>query len=228
MVTAEKNTGKAAENKKKKREALLNTAFELFTNQGVAHTSISNIVDHAGVAKGTFYLYFKDKYDLRDKLIRHEASLILNNAFNAISATGLRSLEEKIVFLAGNIISQLNDNKMVLRFISKNLSWAVLKHEISDISPGGEDEVDIRQIFRNEIEQSDVKYRNPEIMLYMVVELVGSSCYSSILNSDPVPIEELRPYISGAIRAIMRSMEIPPAEGGDTGSAQEDSAQRQA
>ncbi|MFR3322153.1 MAG: TetR family transcriptional regulator [Lachnospiraceae bacterium] len=31
------------------------------------------MVDNAGVAKGTFYLYFSDKYDLRNKLIAHKA-----------------------------------------------------------------------------------------------------------------------------------------------------------
>ena len=39
------------------------TAFELFTTKGLTKTTISDIVDQAGVAKGTFYLYFKDKYD---------------------------------------------------------------------------------------------------------------------------------------------------------------------
>ena len=51
-------------NKQKKREALLNTAFELFTTQGITRTTINNIVEAAGVAKGTFYLYFKDKYEI--------------------------------------------------------------------------------------------------------------------------------------------------------------------
>ena len=48
--------GKAEENKLKKRESLLNTAFELFTTKGIHDTSISDIVEKAGVAKGTFYL----------------------------------------------------------------------------------------------------------------------------------------------------------------------------
>ena len=48
-------------NKQKKREALLNTAFELFTTQGITRTTINNIVEAAGVAKGTFNLYCKDK-----------------------------------------------------------------------------------------------------------------------------------------------------------------------
>ena len=53
--------GKLDTNKKVKEDSLLNTAFSLFTTKGVSKTSISDIVNNAGVAKGTFYLYFKDK-----------------------------------------------------------------------------------------------------------------------------------------------------------------------
>ena len=49
-------------NKKKKEDALYNTAFELFTTKGTNKTTISDIVEKAGVAKGTFYLYFKDVF----------------------------------------------------------------------------------------------------------------------------------------------------------------------
>ena len=48
--------GKLDTNKKVKEDSLLNTAFSLFTTKGVSKTSISDIVNNAGVAKGTFYL----------------------------------------------------------------------------------------------------------------------------------------------------------------------------
>lgn len=72
---------KAEENKRKKQEALFNTAFELFTTKGINNTAISDIVEKAGVAKGTFYLYFKDKYDIRDKLIIRKTSFLLCKLF---------------------------------------------------------------------------------------------------------------------------------------------------
>lgn len=58
--------GKLDEKKKQKRETLLETAFFLFTSKGINDTSISDIVKAANMAKGTFYLYFKDKFDIRD------------------------------------------------------------------------------------------------------------------------------------------------------------------
>ena len=66
--------GKLESNKLQKRTSLLNTAFNLFTTKGVSKTSIAEISKNAGIAKGTFYLYFKDKYDIRNKLISHETA----------------------------------------------------------------------------------------------------------------------------------------------------------
>ena len=64
---------KAIENKKEKENSLFETAFKLFTEKGIKDTSIQEIADKAGVRKGTFYLYFKDKYDLQEQLIARKS-----------------------------------------------------------------------------------------------------------------------------------------------------------
>lgn len=44
-----------------KRELLLDAGEELFRDKGVAATTVAEITERAGVAKGTFYLYFPTK-----------------------------------------------------------------------------------------------------------------------------------------------------------------------
>ena len=68
------------EETKAKKEALFRTAYELFTTKGINSTAISDIVEKAGVAKGTFYLYFKDKYDIKNKLIAHKTKELFDHA----------------------------------------------------------------------------------------------------------------------------------------------------
>lgn len=197
--------GKSDMNKKKKREALLNTAFELFTTQGINKTTINNIVETAGVAKGTFYLYFKDKYDIRNKLIAHKAGHIFSVADEALSKTGLTGIEDRIIFLADNIIEQFHADKSLLNFISKNLSWGIFKNEL--ISSGDSTDVDFYNIYTI-LENSPETFKNPEILLFMIIEFVSSTCYSSILYNEPAGIEELKPYIFDAIRQIIKSQKI--------------------
>lgn len=197
--------GKIDSNKKQKREALLNTAFELFTTQGLNKTTINNIVEAAGVAKGTFYLYFKDKYDIRNKLIAHKASRIFSIADEALSKTQLTGLEERIIFLADNIIEQFNADKSLLIFISKNLSWGIFKNEL--ISSGEDSDVDFYNIYKI-LESSTKAFKNPEILIFMIVEFISSTCYSSILYEEPADIESLKPYLFDAVRQIMKSQEV--------------------
>lgn len=195
--------GKIDANKKQKREALLNTAFELFTTQGLNKTTINNIVEAAGVAKGTFYLYFKDKYDIRNKLIAHKASHIFAIADAALAETELTELEDKIIFLVDNIIGQFVNDKSLLTFISKNLSWGIFKNELT---ASGNSEVDFYNIY-SVLEHSPRRFKNPEVLLFMIVELVSSTCYSSILYDEPVGIEQLKPYLYTTIQQIIRSQE---------------------
>lgn len=198
--------GKIDTNKQQKHDALLDTAFDLFTSQGINKTSISDIVERAGVAKGTFYLYFKDKYDIRNRLIAHKASQIFRIADTALHQTDITDLEDMIIFLIDNIINQFNENKILMNFISKNLSWGIFKNDL--LASSETSDVDFYNIFTTVFEQSPRKYKNPEVLIYMIVELTSSTCYSSILYNEPVGIEELKPYLFDGIRQILKSQEI--------------------
>lgn len=195
--------GKVEANKKKKKESLLNTAFELFTSKGINETSISDIVNKAGVAKGTFYLYFRDKYDVRNLLISHQSSKVFMNAANELKKQNIEVLEDKIIFIADNIINQLAENKKLLTFVAKNLSWGFFKNAIT--SHADDNSLDFKDIYYKMLEESEYEYSDPEIMIYMIVELVSSNIYSAILYNEPVGIEEIKPYLFETIRFIIKS-----------------------
>lgn len=193
--------GKVENNKKKKKDALLNTAFELFTSKGINETSISDIVNKAGVAKGTFYLYFRDKFDVRNLLISHKSSCLFLNAVNDMKDSEVSIIDEKIIFIIDHIINQLVSNKALLLFISKNLSWGFFKSALT--SPSGDEDIDFKQVYYQMLDESEYEFDEPEIMIYMIVELVSAACYSSILYNEPVDIDKIKPYLYNSIRAII-------------------------
>ncbi|ARJ39718.1 TetR/AcrR family transcriptional regulator [Sporosarcina sp. P21c] len=47
-----------------KKTAIVHSAIEVFKEQGIEKTKISDIVKRAGIAQGTFYLYFPSKLSL--------------------------------------------------------------------------------------------------------------------------------------------------------------------
>src|SRR5438067_13145312 len=47
-----------------RREQLLDAALTVFSAEGYSAAKVSDIVGHAGVAQGTFYLYFRSKQEV--------------------------------------------------------------------------------------------------------------------------------------------------------------------
>ena len=191
--------------KKQNTIRFIEAARLLIDEIGLKKVSIRKIAEQAGFHNSTIYLYFKDKYDIRNKLIAHKASRIFSVADDALSKTQLTELDDRIIFLADNIIEQFNADKSLLGFISKNLSWGIFKNEL--ISSGDSSDVDFYNIY-TVLENSPRSFKNPEILLFMIVEFVSSTCYSSILYNEPTDIETLKPYIFDAIRQIIRSQEL--------------------
>lgn len=194
---------KLESNKKQKKEALLNTAFDLFTSKGIQKTSISDIVEKAGVAKGTFYLYFRDKYDIRNKLISHKASQLFLTAYDKLKQSGVTDFEDQIVFMAEEILNQLENNHALLNFISKHLSWGIFKNAL--IASSDKAEENIYFIFDNLLHQSHHTFNEPEIMVFTIIEFVSAISYNTILYNQPVPLAKIKPYIYKNIRQIIQN-----------------------
>jgi AcrR family transcriptional regulator len=63
-------TGPRAARSAARREAILTAALDEFSARGFAATRLDDVARRAGVAKGTIYLYFRDKESLFQDLIR--------------------------------------------------------------------------------------------------------------------------------------------------------------
>lgn len=194
--------GKIEENKKKKQESLLNTAYELFTTKGINSTAISDIVEKAGVAKGTFYLYFKDKYDIKDKLVAHKARALFSDADAALARSGIQELDGQLIFIIDHVINALTDNEPLLSFISKNLVMGALR---SVLLTGESSDGDIYDKFLSLVEHDVYEYEEVDVMLFTIVELVGSTAYDAIIYKKPLPIETYKPFLYRVVRMIIES-----------------------
>jgi AcrR family transcriptional regulator len=62
--------GARDERRTERRDAILSAALEEFSAAGFAATRLDDVANRAGVAKGTIYLYFRDKESLFQELVR--------------------------------------------------------------------------------------------------------------------------------------------------------------
>lgn len=193
--------------KKEKENRLMEKALKLFTEKGVNNTSIQDIADEAGVGKGTFYLYFKDKYDIRDKVIANCSNKLFADALSALNKSYIKNFEDQIIFVINYILDELNKNKILLKLISKNLSFGIFNTTISNLSNLSNianDTETLYDMFVNKVNENNINLKNPKVTLFTIIELVSSTGFNSILYNEPLPLEQYKPYLYSVIRDILK------------------------
>ena len=55
------------------------------------------------------------------------------------------------------------------------------------------------------IKENNIHLENPDVTLFMIIELVGSTCFNSILYKEPLPINEYKPLLYKTIRNLIKS-----------------------
>src|SRR5262245_36675274 len=69
-----------------RRQAILDAALDVFAERGFEAARLEDVATRAGVAKGTLYLYFRDKEALFEELVRGAVSPIIEAVSRAASA----------------------------------------------------------------------------------------------------------------------------------------------
>lgn len=192
---------KIEQNKQEKKTKLLENAYALFGSKGFNNTSIQDIVNKAGVAKGTFYLYFKDKHDIRDQLVADKSSQLFLDARIALEDSHINSFDNKIIFIIDHVIDDLKENPDILGFVNKDLSLGFYSNELTKIFD--DHALGLYDMFMQGVRDESITLKNPDITFFMIVELVGSTCYSCIMKQVPCDIDTYKPYLYATIKQLM-------------------------
>lgn len=201
----EKDASKVSQKKLLKRTNLFNAAYELFLTKGIQDTAIDDIVKKAGVAKGTFYLYFKNKYDVVDRLILNKSIKTIKEATNYVDEKRIEEhieFSESVILFIDCIIENLKSNTKLLKFIYKNLSSGVYRRAATE-KENSEEITKIINYFISNMIGDDINEDEAEKILFMIVELTGSVCYSSIILNEPDSIENMKPVLFKTIRRML-------------------------
>ena len=193
--------GKADLNKKLKMENLLNASFELFTSQGINKTSISDIVNKAEVAKGTFYLYFKNKDDIRNHLVTDQSQRLFTNAINAMNNENLETFDERLIYIIDHVIEQLKQDDSILTFINRDLSLGFYSKEIEKIF--NDNAMGLYQMFIDGIKREHIQVNNADMTFFMIVELISVTCYRCMVQKIPCDIDTYKPYLYAGVKALI-------------------------
>jgi len=188
--------------KQLKERDLFLSAYNLFIENGIEKTSIDDISKNAGVAKGTFYLYFSDKYDILNKLILQKSNEIIKEGLAKTNDLGFEDFRERTLFFIEYIINYLKYNVSLLTLINKNISWGLYRKAI--MKPEEYDDVKrVLDIFTNNLTNEGMTKEEAEMTLFMIIELVGSVCFTTIILKEPTDIESIKPILFKKILAML-------------------------
>jgi AcrR family transcriptional regulator len=93
-----------------RRGEILTTAQDLFFLKGYEATTVQEIIDAVGIAKGTFYHYFDSKVDLLDALILSMTELQLQNA-KSILDEGELNAAQKMQLIFSDTVGWKTENR---------------------------------------------------------------------------------------------------------------------
>ncbi|WP_105615694.1 TetR/AcrR family transcriptional regulator [Vallitalea okinawensis] len=203
------NMSKVEQKKQLKEKRLLTAAFDLFSSKGVNDTSISDIVTHAGIAKGTFYLYFKDKYQLLDIIVQEKTDELLIDAMKSANEKQFENAIDQVVHMGDYIMDYLDQNKKMLKIIYKDLSWGVFSRTREYDDKNYDRLKPIQDKFIDNIVALGKKRDDAEKELYLILELIGGIMYNAIVHEKPYTLKEIRSSLIVMVRRMIKKIKTP-------------------
>ena len=100
-----------------RREQILEKAAELFGRKGYHDTSISDIIQSASIARGTFYLYFKNKRAIFEELFDFMVIRIKKRIKRVDISPGAESVRDQLQGNLTRVIELLVENRELLSIL---------------------------------------------------------------------------------------------------------------
>jgi len=92
-----------------RQEEILAAAFDVFAAHGYEATRIDEVARQAGIAKGTIYLYFRDK----ERLFRAVVRSLIQKRFDAVAESFQGTAEQLVRELLSRMYNQVVRNEKV-------------------------------------------------------------------------------------------------------------------
>lgn len=184
-------TDKTIKKKNEKYENILCAAFSLFEENGISAVPIDDIVKKAGVAKGTFYLYFKDKMDLISKIILKKVTDYLQKNELLIDEIKDSSFENHIKTYIDMIVDFLHTNKTLTQLIDKNTHICV--NAVIENRDGA-----IKVVYDKIVDsfiEKGYEGKSVQIRMYLYLDMIVSAVCNALLRKSPYNMDDIKPHI---------------------------------
>ncbi len=183
-----------------KKAKIMEAALKVFKKKGPDKASVREIMAESGFGLGTFYLYYTDKNDLKEKIVLDKAMDIIIKAEE--NCKGEDPVERYISFV-DYIIDYLIANPFELDLLSNNITWALYtKIEHDERLTEADSTLQFilsryENLFSKSYSQSQQLY-----ILAMTFDIMMSTCKSALMEDSTLSIDEMKPVLFAVIGKI--------------------------
>jgi AcrR family transcriptional regulator len=176
-------------------EKLINAAIELMSKNGYHRTTVADIVKAAGVAQGTFYLYYDSKKNLFLSLMERFYSLLqdalLGVGWDIESITSEEEIAQKIRLAIQNILLVYQDNAILARIFLREAMglepdfaelWDSIIERLAAFAV---------LIMDQSIERGLLPPQNSQIVAHCVVGMIERVAYYWLFQENEFELEEV-------------------------------------
>jgi AcrR family transcriptional regulator len=183
-----------------RRRELVETAKRLFLERGYTQTSVSSIVREAGVAQGTFYLYFKSKQAVLPYL-RAEVLGHYMQAFVESTADLQKPADARLVAALARIHEVMREQVPVIRVLRE----ATSSEEIEQIWLEGRETLSkpCAELIEAGVADGSFAVDDPRMSAHLALALLDDLLFESLVWQRPAPPAET---LAHATRFLLRAL----------------------
>ena len=134
-------------------------------------------------------------------MIAYQAGKLFEDAHKELDKKEINSFEEEVLFLTDYIIGRFEKQHSLMQFIAKNLSWGIFKNAFS--STEFPEAQGFYEHYLEALNKFNVKCEEPELLLFTIIELLGSTSYNCILYKQPVTMQEYLPHLHRILHQLL-------------------------
>ena len=193
---------KAEDRRKEKENKIATAAMASFREKGIEVTSIRDIMSRTDLGLGTFYLYFRDKKDLEQKIV---LDIMTELFYEAESTCKGSDPKKRYISFINYIIDYLINKPLELQLISDNLNWALYaKIENDDRYQEAENSLQFllnkySSLFNDELSDSERLF-----ILSLTMHIVLTTCESALMEDSILGIDDMKPALYKIVERIFR------------------------
>ncbi|UCD05442.1 MAG: TetR/AcrR family transcriptional regulator [candidate division WOR-3 bacterium] len=176
------------------RDKIIKNALQMFAQKGFFKTTVDDIAGATGVAKGTVYLYFKDKQDLYIATMDEHFNSALALLAETENMPGTPS--EKMHRITNefiNYIMHLRTNYMPFTFENLNLTGKTLKKINTTVQPKVSAMIEIiSRIIQDGIDKQEFREVDPRLAAFHFLSTIRAIFFSSYyLTNNAINTENI-------------------------------------